>query len=58
MMDGIYLGFVLHNSNDIMFKIVDINGIFTLPDTETDTDTDKLAQNPTGTCVGVCQCAV
>ena len=34
------------------------NGAFTLPGTETDTDTDKLAQNPTGICVGVYVCAV
>ena len=31
-------------------------GAFTLSDT--DTDTDKLAQNPMGICVGVCLCAV
>ena len=29
------------------------NGTFTLPDTETDTETDKLTQDPMGICVGV-----
>ena len=47
-----------------MVKLVDINRVFTLFDTETDketetdTDTDKIAANSKGTCVGVCQCAV
>ena len=36
------------------------NGAFTLSDTETETDieTNKLAQNPTGICDGVHICAV
>ena len=35
-------------------------GVFILPETETntDTETDKLAQNPMGIYVGVCLCAV
>ena len=37
-----------------------INGVFTLPDTktdiETDSDTVKLAQNPMRICVGVFLC--
>ena len=33
-------------------------GAFTLPDTETDTDADKLAQNPMGICQSVCLCAI
>ena len=34
------------------------NGAFTLPDTETDTDTDKFTLNPMEICVDVCFCAV
>ena len=39
-------------------------GAFTLPDTETDTETqigretEKLAQNVMGICIGTCLCAV
>ena len=33
-------------------------GVFTLPDTETERDTDNLTQNPIGVCVGFCVSAV
>ena len=32
-------------------------GAFTLPDTKTDTGTDKLTQNQIGICADVCLCA-
>ena len=32
-------GVVLYDSNNIMVKLVDINRVFTLPNTETDTET-------------------
>ena len=34
------------------------NAVLTLPSTETDTDTDKLAQNTMEICVGIYVCAV
>ena len=38
--------------------VIQINGAFILPETETETDTDtnNLTQNPIGICVGVCLC--
>ena len=38
----------------LTLKLLLNNGTFTLPDTETDTDIDKLAQNPVWIYVGVC----
>ena len=37
---------------------IDLDSAFTLPDTEADTETDKLTKNPVGICVNVRLCAV
>ena len=38
----------------LLFSIRDSYGVFTLPNTETDTETNKFTQNPMTICVHVC----